>query len=453
MNTEDGKEYRIGDAQTAYLADAIGKNRDARWTFVFGHKPMWVAEDQGNFKKIEAALAGMKYTVFAGHTHQYTKYVRNEMKYIMLGVTGGGIDPANAEVGEFDQVVWVTMTDSGPRIANLILNGIVDEDVVLPAERDLDKQMHPPEQVAAVVTDGDRLDTIAMKWTAKNESPIPMTVSIDLGGTGPFAVEKAPGQAVVAAGTTGTLETLLKAPGAVAVGEIPKIPYRWQVKAQPEGRKERAFSGDGTIVVVRPAPAARAPKPVVVDGKLDEWGELPYACLSPAAKTRPGLWKGPADGSFRFAISYDDQYVYAAVRVTDDSMVSEKGVNPWDQDGVNIGVQAWPVRDWTPAAATHYVYCFLSPAKKAKDTIVWGTEWMPKGFKTACVRTGDGYSAEMAFPVGAMQPGPDKPWIALRVTANLYDFDRDTGAGTYFNWTPDWKSPESWAGSGAFVRR
>lgn len=31
--------------------------------------------------------------------------------------------------GEFDHIVWVTMTDSGPRIANLLLDGIFDENV------------------------------------------------------------------------------------------------------------------------------------------------------------------------------------------------------------------------------------------------------------------------------------------------------------------------------------
>jgi hypothetical protein len=31
--------------------------------------------------------------------------------------------------GEFDHVVWVTMTGAGPRVANLMLDGIFDENV------------------------------------------------------------------------------------------------------------------------------------------------------------------------------------------------------------------------------------------------------------------------------------------------------------------------------------
>ncbi len=451
--TEDGKEWQIGDSQTAYFADAIAKNREARWTFIFQHKPMWVAQDQGNFRKIEAALTGMKYTVFAGHTHQYTKYVRNGMKYFMLGVTGGGINPDNASIGEFDQFVMVTVPAGEPRIANILLSGVVDEDVVVPAERDLDRQLHPPVQETALVTEAGQLDTIAMKWSARNESALPMVVTVDLGATGPFAVAKAPERSVVAPGTTGFIEAVLKAPAPVAVAGLPRIPYRWRIGATPEGRKERAFSGDGAIVVVQPAPAARAPQPVVVDGRLDEWGDLPQACLAPAGHPAAGLWQGPRDGSFRFAIRYDDKFVYAAVRMTDDSMVSVPRVNPWDQDGVNVGIQAWPARDWTPAAPSKWAYCFLSPAKRAKDSVIWGAEWMPKGFQAACVWSGDGYSAEIAFPVESLQEGPDRPWTALRVCANLYDFDRDAGEGTYFNWTPVWNLPESWAGSGAFVRK
>jgi len=38
--------------------------------------------------------------------------------------------------GEFDHVVWVTMTDDGPRLANLLLEGIHDEDILDEAELD-----------------------------------------------------------------------------------------------------------------------------------------------------------------------------------------------------------------------------------------------------------------------------------------------------------------------------
>jgi len=48
----------------------------------------------------------------------------------VLATTGGGSKLRGRAFGEFDQVAWVTMTDHGPRIANLLLDGIWNEDAL-----------------------------------------------------------------------------------------------------------------------------------------------------------------------------------------------------------------------------------------------------------------------------------------------------------------------------------
>jgi hypothetical protein len=78
---------------------------------------------------VEQALKDRKYTVFAGHIHHYGKYVRNERAYYMLGTTGGGSRLRGASFGEFDHATWVTMTEKGPRLVNLLIDGILPDDV------------------------------------------------------------------------------------------------------------------------------------------------------------------------------------------------------------------------------------------------------------------------------------------------------------------------------------
>ena len=68
--------------------------------------------------------------MIAGHRHTYTKFELNNTSYIVLGTTGGGSKLRGRAFGEFDQVAWVTMTDQGPRIANLLLDGIWDENIL-----------------------------------------------------------------------------------------------------------------------------------------------------------------------------------------------------------------------------------------------------------------------------------------------------------------------------------
>jgi hypothetical protein len=79
--------------------------------------------------KVEKALGDRKYTVFAGHIHHYAKYIRNNRSYYMLGTTGGGSQLRGTSFGEFDHATWVTMTDQGPQLANLRLDGILEDDV------------------------------------------------------------------------------------------------------------------------------------------------------------------------------------------------------------------------------------------------------------------------------------------------------------------------------------
>ena len=92
---------------------------------------MWLAPDQSKngWSKVEKLLAGRSYTVFAGHVHRYQKFVRQGQNYYMLATTGGDSMLRGVEYGEFDHIVWVTMKKDGPVLANILLDGILREDL------------------------------------------------------------------------------------------------------------------------------------------------------------------------------------------------------------------------------------------------------------------------------------------------------------------------------------
>jgi calcineurin-like phosphoesterase family protein len=129
LNSEDPPSHHMSNAQAEYVAKALDENRDARWTMVFMHKPMWVSENTG-WEKIEAMLVDRPHTVIAGHRHSYAKYVRHGRSYIILATTGAGSSLTGYRVGRFDHITWVTMKDEGPLIANLDIHCILDEDIV-----------------------------------------------------------------------------------------------------------------------------------------------------------------------------------------------------------------------------------------------------------------------------------------------------------------------------------
>lgn len=147
LNTQGGpgaKPALLQDKQIEWALGELKKNDKVRWTLVFMHQPLWLMEegilirDKGKkilrktetgWPKIAKALKGRRHTVFAGHVHHYGKYERNGTSFYTLGTTGGGSKLRGEAFGEFDHATWVTMTDKGPRMANLSIDGIMKDDV------------------------------------------------------------------------------------------------------------------------------------------------------------------------------------------------------------------------------------------------------------------------------------------------------------------------------------
>lgn len=124
---------QISPEQVAFVKKAVEENAGVRWTVVALHKPIWAHTDAATngWLDVEKVLAGKRYTVFAGHVHRYQKYVRQGMNYYQLATTGGGSRLRGVRYGEFDHLVQVTMKADGPLLANIMLEGILPENLHL----------------------------------------------------------------------------------------------------------------------------------------------------------------------------------------------------------------------------------------------------------------------------------------------------------------------------------
>jgi 3',5'-cyclic AMP phosphodiesterase CpdA len=129
LNTEDTDSSHISDEQFEYFRGVIKENNNVRWTLIFLHRPLWWnAETLEYWQNFVSLLGRRPYTVFAGHRHIYDKSEYGDKRYYILAKTGAGTEPAGLEQCEFDHIVWVTMKDDGPLVANLLLDGILDDD-------------------------------------------------------------------------------------------------------------------------------------------------------------------------------------------------------------------------------------------------------------------------------------------------------------------------------------
>ncbi len=129
LDSNDDEDFLFSEKQVDYVMKVIKEHTGARWTFLLMHHPAWEYNTGGRFEQIERSLTGRRFTVIAGHRHHYHYSKRNGNNYYVLSTTGAGNGLRGNYFGEFDHITWITMTDEGPAMANLRLDGILPHDV------------------------------------------------------------------------------------------------------------------------------------------------------------------------------------------------------------------------------------------------------------------------------------------------------------------------------------
>ena len=159
LNSEDqlrgAGRGTIGDEQYAYIERTLAEHDDVCWTFVFLHQPLWDQKDSDRWPDVERLLQQREHSVFAGHVHHYVRYTRNNGRYYTLATTGGGSRLRGPQLGEFDHVSWVTMTERGPIMANIALDGISSDSLVTRADYDFITRILESQPVRFTAPDGD----------------------------------------------------------------------------------------------------------------------------------------------------------------------------------------------------------------------------------------------------------------------------------------------------------
>jgi hypothetical protein len=106
--------------QIGYFEDVLARFPKVRWTFLFMHRPMWREPREPGFERIQKALAGRNYTVFAGHIHQYRHEAIAGHDYYTLGPTAAIPRCANS-ADDFNQIVNVNLEGAQPVVLREML--------------------------------------------------------------------------------------------------------------------------------------------------------------------------------------------------------------------------------------------------------------------------------------------------------------------------------------------
>jgi len=464
--------------QTDWALETLKGNQQARWTLVFMHYPLWrfTPQEATNYKnpemlnhwvKIENALADRPHTVFAGHYHEYARYQRQGQSYYVLATTGGVSSAPKWEdypsLGDFDHVVWVTMTDQGPRVANLLLSGVLADDV---ADEQSSKAMnafgHGAENSVVVAPPifikSAQFREGTVEASIRNGSDVPMQAWLAFEPHAQLRPSPAAAVVAVAPNSTQTLAVTVSAEAPVDTTVAPLELNVLTTFTAPDGQEFTQRASHLMPIVRRQInPCGRAGQPVTVDGNLSDWDGLPFVVAQPVQILKnAAAWTGPEDCAYRFGVSFDLKNLYIAVQVTDGDVINDKGDEPWEQDGVEVRLDARTEPDRSMGRGNtdfkETVLAALVPVDRKDKQRGYRLAELPEGSQAVCVTTKDGYVAEIAIPLDYLKKQQGDPWDMFRLDVAVDDRDKGDKEGAQLHWIPDWRTPEDYPGSGTFQR-
>lgn len=454
LDSEDPPNSQMSEAQAEYVKQTLEAHPDVKWTLVFTHKPLWDYGDpeENGWNRIETLLAGRRHSVFAGHTHHYFKHRKYDSEYIVLATMGGGSQLRGPNFGEFDHFMWVTMTDEGPRIANLMLDGIWDTNIITEERMDI---IRPVASGAAVRTDGIVVDGPAFQRAetslrVTNDADVPMRVSLSVIPSELVTPSIRRFAKTLPPNTVEVLDLRLSAAEPVAVADMRPIRVRWEVEYALEDELTPISLSGTHRVVVDTAHEMMPVQGIVVDGALSDWDAMRVRPREPGyIQTDHDAWEGNHDASAAFSVGYDDDYVYIAVDATDDENRRSTRRDYNRQDSLLVWLDARPEDAWAgPATKEDRLFLAILPESPVGELLF--EDELPADIKVGSLMTDDGYQVEIAVPISYVREKQGDDWKNLRVNVVQNDIDADGRARV--GWRPEWTSPANYAGSGRFVR-
>ncbi|UTF60084.1 metallophosphoesterase [Gilvimarinus sp. DA14] len=457
LNSNDGgKTHTFSQQQIDWLSKTLKDNPEPKWTLIFTHSPLWDRDDKDRWGDIEALLSDRKYTVFAGHHHRYVKDKRHGQKYFTLATTGGITSGRGTRFGEFDHVVWVTMANDGPIIANMMLDGIWGEDVRTAEMRDLQTDMIDKGRLSLpAILYRDKFKQGEARLRLKNDSDLPYQFSaryrslgdVALTGEKTLNIQVPPNEIVTPAIAIASPRTLSDDRNVVVVD--------WTLSYQLDGEAIE-YTGAEQLAIARERPLKKLRK-LTLDGDLKEWSSRSFHVNAEGAFFNTQGFSGDADASFRWAAARFDNGLALALEVTDDHLQrSDDGVIP-KQDFAFFTIDARTKarrsikQTYDNRVPGELTLALLAPSD-AIAAELRGDPELPAGVDYASSITAKGYSAEIFIPQQVLDGIHGGSWDGVRLNAQLRDADPGEPGPTGREWLPSWGTEWAIGGAGNFYR-
>ena len=427
LNTWEPGVSGISKEQTAIIKKAIENEAEDIPLFVFTHNPFWFISDQPGLREVNLLFSQRNTTFFCGHEHRYLhKKVNGQNHYMLAGIATGGPGMRGPELGEFHNLMLLSVRDYEFKIANIDLEGLLSPSVV---DDETEKQVD--------ILRGGKWAKIAPTVVKSGQEKV-FTSSLQMANNGDFPLKIEGGFSPVKNFTFVPTEINMNIPA----GKSKQIPFT--MKAQKMAKVEQVpvpvlklnghfLQGDKNLC-----------SPLDLKWTIDYWKKCKVFSenISFSKNQVPGHideswdWHGMDDGSFAYRVSNDKKYVYIDIRTSDDSLVTVPDISVI-QDKLTLFLRtdtAFSAQDslkvecWAVGENN-----FVTAPEKKKDIIV------TNGSK------GKSVWASVKFPRKLLQGN------CFRLNFSFADSDDHTNLEpSILWWKPRWGSGNDYYGSGIF---
>jgi UDP-2,3-diacylglucosamine pyrophosphatase LpxH len=286
LDSNDDDDFNLTEDQTAYALKIIEENRDVKWTFVLVHHPIWKYNTGGRFEKIEEALSDRKHTVIAGHQHRYQYIERNKSNYYVLGTTGGSSRLRGNRFGEFDHIVWMTMTDNGPVMANLRLDGILSHDITNESTAIMAQSMLRNASFKNIILTNpdEKFENATVYFQFTNTSEVPLNIDLSFLHHHQVKIIPAKKNIKIMPGEERIVEISIETEQAVTYKDLDFLQYYWKLSYEGDEYKDFYLDGKSDFSIIASSPDYFKPKTPQFVQEINVTFDQPFNLLKPLLK-------------------------------------------------------------------------------------------------------------------------------------------------------------------------
>jgi hypothetical protein len=336
----------------------------------------------------------------------------------------------------------VTMTERGPILANLQLEGVFDHDLFNQELADFTEKVWTSDMIQIeplyVQEEVFRQDSIRFRIT--NPFDVPVKVRMEHGFSWDFKADIARPELMLQPNSVEFVSMELTARKQKALDLMSPVKLKAEVAVQEEGKGDYFLPFEFNVSPLRKYELKKSTGRVKADGKLNEWATLPYTLSTP-------------EGG-RFGVSYDDSFVYVGIQVNDGEVINNAEGATMSQDFVGFVLDGQPmaksVSEKGEGSFKNSLYFLVSPEDKTGKSSVRDLNDAEKQLEWKCVRNKEGYAFELAVPISYLQKQQGNHWQNMRL--NVIVQDKDAKSSTRVTWKNSWNSRDNIPGSGMFFR-